>query len=252
LLQLDSAYATFANNGVRNPERAILQITDPLGQQVTDANGKPFYPYVPNPQGYQAISPQAAYQVTSILTDNSARVGDFGQSNPLHFPGREVAGKTGTSQNVEDIVTMGYVPSIAIGVWVGNADKSNTPLAQNIIGIAGAAYIFNAVMAFALDKYHIPGTAPSYGAPTQAGGSFPIPPDMHRAVLSCTTGLAPYAGAPKECDPTSQKIPAAMAGDFAGGKVHSYGWGSKDTGNNFQMPGTNIAWLPNGEDPVSP
>ncbi len=259
LLDLTSAYGTFANLGLREPERAILQITDALGNQVTDDNGTPFFPYNPNPQGYQAISPQTAYQVTSILTDNDARVSEFGPDNPLYFPGRETAGKTGTSQSIEDIVTMGYLPTLALGVWVGNADKNNTPMNPQIIGIAGAAYIFNAVMAFAIDHYHMPGTPPSYGAPTAAGGSFLIPPGMHRAILSCATGLAPYAGkdaqtstSGKGCDPTSNPVPAAMAGDFYQGKWHCGAWGCDDVGNDSKFPGIDIAWLPDGEDPVSP
>jgi len=256
LTELTSAYGTFANGGLRYPAHSIITVKSASFGPVYDINKTQLFPEkLPTP--IQALSPQAAYEVTSILTNNDARGSDFGPDNPLYFPGRETAGKTGTSEDVKDIVTVGYTPSLSIGVWVGNADDSK--LSGTIIGIAGAAYIYNAVMAFAIDHYKMPGTKPSSAITPTAGGSFPIPPGMHRAILSCHTGLQPYAGE-TGCDPTSYAVPDAMKGDLTIGKDgkatwNCYAWGCYDSYNQIgdkTGQAQDIAWMPDGQDPVSP
>ncbi len=191
LLQLTGAYATFADAGVRHPYRAILQIQD--------SQGNILYQAPQSPQGQQVLSPQAAYMLTSILTDNKARLPDFGWYNPLFFgnqyqygaadanhqldyPNLQIAAKTGTSQGPLDIVTMGYSPYLALGVWFGNTD-GNDPLAPNIIGIAGAGYVFHDLMQWSILHYKWPTNA-----------QFPIPTGLALGQVNCTTGLAPYKG----------------------------------------------------------
>jgi membrane peptidoglycan carboxypeptidase len=252
LIQETEAYATLANNGVHEPSRAILEVTDFQGNLVKDASGQPLFAYDPNPPGGQAISPQAAYQVTSILTNNEARYGDFGSRNPLHFWNRDVAAKTGTSELIKDLATMGYTPGLAIGTWSGNDD--DTPTDPNILGIAGAAYIFNAVMAFGIIRLNLPGTKPSKFAPATPGGYFAVPSDMHRAQLSCMTGMAPYQGedVTKECKPYDHTpTPQYMAefGTKTTWACTAWGCNKSDTG---PIPGTNIAWMVNGQDPLVP
>ncbi len=268
LISLTSEYATFAANGVHHNPRSILTITNSNGGPIIDAaTGKQLFAYNPFPQGYQAISPQAAYMVSSILSNNEARDGDFGPNNPLNFYGRSVAAKTGTSQNVVDITTFGYTPWITLGVWSGNAD--GTPADPNIIGIAGAGYIFNAVMSFAIDHFQMPGTLPSTMAAQKPGGYFPIPAGMHLALLSCSTGLAPYPGhsATQPCNPSAAPIPPQMWPEFQPGNMYtnymppfrrgSYyclNWGCvKDYGElPYAFPGLNYAWVINGQDPTHP
>src|SRR5262249_24592041 len=149
------------NNGKRVPPRAILRIETGSGQQI--------YPVLPGPeivppaQGVQVISPQTAYMMTNILIDNKARAQDFGYTNnPLHFDaGRDgadltsfqFAAKTGTSQGAngpQDIVTVGYSPYLSLGVWIGN---SNGKEMHDIIGIAGAGYVFHDVMRWSVDYF---------------------------------------------------------------------------------------------------
>lgn len=192
LLQLTNAYAVFADQGKHVPPRAVLEIADPWGKVLYKA---------PQPQAAQVLSPQAAYEITSVLSDGPARVPDFNNWNPLEFndpntPGAigytpanvynfpDIAAKTGTSQGIQgprDIVTMGYSPYMAVGVWAGNSDS--TDLAQHIIGIAGAGYIFHDIMTWAIKNYKWP-----------TGQEFPIPADMARGDFNCATGLAPYKG----------------------------------------------------------
>jgi membrane peptidoglycan carboxypeptidase len=183
LLQLTSAYGTLANLGRRAPPRAILKIARKDGTVLWQ---------VPNmPQTQQVISAQAAYMVTSVLTDNPARAPFFKVHNPLvldddpKYAHMAIAGKTGTSSGTtgpDDIVTAGYTPFMTLGVWVGNSD-GNDPLNPGIIGIAGAGYIFHDVMDWAANHYN-----------WDPNATFTVPSQMARGVFNCNTGLAPYQG----------------------------------------------------------
>ena len=74
-----------------------------------------------NPE--QLIKPTTAYMMTSLLKGVvEDRHGTGGAARGL---GREVAGKTGTSNNYYDAWFIGYTPQIATGVWVG-FDKERT------------------------------------------------------------------------------------------------------------------------------
>ncbi len=269
LLELTGAYATFANNGYHEPSRSILAITDFAGNDIKTINASgqsvPLVSHNPLPGG-QAISPQAAYMVTSILTDNEARGSDFGLDNPLHFYGRDVAAKTGTSQDTKDIVTEGYTPWLALGVWCGNADNSAM---GNVIGITGAGYIFHAVMAFAIAHYDMPGPAPTYadgnnGAP---GGYFPVPPGLHLAEVNCQTGMAPWKGetaAQLNCNPSALQVPLYLTPFFSENTSATHptplqpgttwtcrGFGCQDTHNGYKLPGQDITWMMDGDDPAT-
>jgi membrane peptidoglycan carboxypeptidase len=177
LIQLTNAYAAMANSGKHVPYRTILRIVDSAGD-VWNA---------PTPQPAQVISPQAAYMLTSVLSDGKARIPGFNKPNPLDFPdfsSFQVAAKTGTGSGKvgpSDIVTIGYSPYLAVGVWVGNANGAD--MTPGIIGIAGAGYIYHDVMDWALKNY-------KYTGPT----TFPIPPNMTMGAFGCNAGLAPYQG----------------------------------------------------------
>ncbi len=69
----------------------------------------------------RVFSPEAAYIVTHILSDPSARLLTFG--NPGYFEfGFPVALKTGTSTNYRDSWLVGYTPGHVVGIWAGNFD----------------------------------------------------------------------------------------------------------------------------------
>ena len=80
----------------------------------------------------------------------SLRTPEFGADSPLYFPGRDVADKTGTTNDYRDAWVIGYTPRIVVGAWAGNDD--DTPMVKKI-----ARYIivpfWNAVMQEALQKY---------------------------------------------------------------------------------------------------
>ncbi|MFA5776948.1 MAG: PBP1A family penicillin-binding protein [Parcubacteria group bacterium] len=139
LLDLTSVFSVFANDGKRNPPQAILEV-----DEETDK-------YVPERKETNVIDPEIARKINSILTDNVSRSPTFGPRSPIFIPDRIVAAKTGTAQEFRDVWTIGYTPSIAVGVWAGNNDHS--PMAEGADGIFTAAPIWRDFMDKTLGRY---------------------------------------------------------------------------------------------------
>lgn len=144
LLDHVGAYATFANRGVR---------FDPVGiLRVEDAQGNILYEWKPQP-GVPAIAPEVADTITNVISDNVARSLIFGSQSYLQLGERPVAAKTGTTNDYRAAWTLGYTPSLAAGVWVGNND--NTAMRRGADGSVIAAPIWNAFMRRALTSVPI-------------------------------------------------------------------------------------------------
>jgi penicillin-binding protein 1A len=105
LLELTSAYGTFANQGVWMPPTAV--------RHVTDAQGKLLEENVP--QGKEALSPETAYVITHMLRG----VVERGTGQAAKALGRPVAAKTGTTNDYSNAWFIGFTPHLATGVWVG-------------------------------------------------------------------------------------------------------------------------------------
>ena len=74
----------------------------------------------------RVLSPEAAYIITHILADPTARLLTFGNPGYFDFP-FPVAVKTGTSSNYRDAWIVGYTSRHVIGVWAGNFDGRPSP-----------------------------------------------------------------------------------------------------------------------------
>jgi len=74
-----------------------------------------------------------ARTISSILSDNAARTPGYGANSPLYIPYRDVAVKTGTSNDYRDAWIIGYAPNLVIGAWVGNND--NSPMEKKVAGL---------------------------------------------------------------------------------------------------------------------
>ena len=121
------------------------------------------------------MDPQAAYEIDNVLTDNSARTYVFGANSPLQIPNRTIAAKTGTTQNYRDGWTLGFTPSLAAGVWVGNNDGTN--LKGGSDGVVVAAPIWNDFMKKALAN-----------TPNE---DFPVPQGIQTVTVDSLSGLLP-------------------------------------------------------------
>ena len=124
LLEMTSAYTVFANEGVYNKPTGILEITD--------LNGNTLEKYLPNEE--RVLEKNAARMVNDILSDNVARTPLFGAQSFLNFGKRDVAAKTGTTNDKRDAWLIGYIPQVAVGVWTGNNDNSPMKKGSSISG----------------------------------------------------------------------------------------------------------------------
>lgn len=139
-IDLTAAFSVFANDGKRNSAYAIKKI-----------ESKNYSYEVKIPKEEQALNPQIARKLNSILSDNEARTPIFGPRSPLYFPDKLVAAKTGTSQEFRDAWTVGYTPNIAVGIWAGNND--GRPMLSGSDGIFVAAPIWRSFMDMALPLF---------------------------------------------------------------------------------------------------
>jgi membrane peptidoglycan carboxypeptidase len=147
-LDLTAAYGAFGNAGVLIPPRMIVEVQDTRGNVIWKA---------PEAEGRQAVSPETAYLVTDILKGNTD-----GRQNPfwsdvlevLNGPEKErrqVAVKTGTSNDARDLATYGYLPAPeddgpawAVGVWMGNSDFSRPKAKKPATSLTAAAPMWRA------------------------------------------------------------------------------------------------------------
>jgi penicillin-binding protein 1A len=126
-LDMASAYATLANDGLRVEPVAIARIEDASGQLL----------YQAEPDRLQALAPGVARGVTHAL--QQVITGGTGTRARLDRP---AAGKTGTSQMWRDAWFAGYTPHLAAAVWVGNATalEPMTPANGYPIRVVGGTY----------------------------------------------------------------------------------------------------------------
>jgi membrane peptidoglycan carboxypeptidase len=145
---LTGAYQVFADQGQRVPQHSILNIWDNYGDELYHYDAS-------HPDATQVITPQIAFLVDNILSDNASRVYEFGGTDTLTFndwngqegADLEVAAKTGTTSNDLDNWTMGFTTSLVVGVWSGNAD-GNDPM-NGVIGLTGAGGIWHDIIEYA-------------------------------------------------------------------------------------------------------
>jgi penicillin-binding protein 1A len=126
LLELTSAYTTFANNGVHNPVRGITRITN--------TNGDILFQNKPKPdrvlqQDTNAIMTWLMRGVVNEGTATSAQIG------------RPVAGKTGTTDKEKDLWFVGYIPQLVTGVWLGNDNSRPTGNASSTAAYAWSQFM---------------------------------------------------------------------------------------------------------------
>jgi 1A family penicillin-binding protein len=144
LLDHTNAFSTFATGGIRHKKVSIMKIEDSTGQILEE--------YKPD-QGERVVEEKYVAMIDYIMSTNDLRAPVFGENNPLRFDSRPVAAKTGTTNEWRDGWTMGYTPSLAVGVWAGNND--NSIMAQGADGIFVAAPIFRSFMDKTLSNYQV-------------------------------------------------------------------------------------------------
>ncbi|HYX16936.1 MAG TPA: penicillin-binding protein 1A [Nostoc sp.] len=112
LLELTSAYGSFATQGLHTEVHGITRILNRQGKVIWSANFKP----------KRVLDADSA----SIMTWMLRNVVQAGTGGAAQLGNRPVAGKTGTSDEARDLWFIGYIPQMVTGVWLGNDDNRPT------------------------------------------------------------------------------------------------------------------------------
>jgi membrane carboxypeptidase/penicillin-binding protein len=173
MIDLATAYGAFANGGTRVDPVAILKVEDQSGRVLEEFK---------QVEGKRVMSPQEAFIISNILSDNNNRVITFGAVNGLQIANYQVAVKTGTTNDKKDNWAIGWTPNLLATVWVGNND--NTPMLKVASGVSGASPIWKRIMLTAL--------------PDRPKQDFAIPASIVQVEVDKVSGYASHDGFPAE------------------------------------------------------
>ncbi|MGH9165099.1 MAG: transglycosylase domain-containing protein, partial [Acidimicrobiales bacterium] len=138
-LEMASAYATIANDGVYHAPVFVKKVTDRNGKVLFQGPGRAR-------RAFSAQTARVAIQVMRTVVDR-------GTGTAAKLPSRQVAGKTGTSQNYENAWFVGFTPQLATSVWmgspIGNVAMTNVG-GRKVTGGSYPARIWGAYMGKAL------------------------------------------------------------------------------------------------------
>ncbi|VAW35362.1 Multimodular transpeptidase-transglycosylase [hydrothermal vent metagenome] len=159
LMEMTRAFSTIANLGVRTEPIYITKVLDRYGN-ILEEN---------TPVSVEVISPQSAYLMSNLL-QGVVENGTGWRARALKRP---AAGKTGTTNNLNDAWFIGYVPNLVAGVWFGHDNEK--PLGKNETGSKAAAPIWVKFMKKSLED-----------VPPE---NFPIPDGVEFVRIDKETGL---------------------------------------------------------------
>ena len=159
LLELTSAYGVFANDGIRNPYRSILEVDDNKGNVLEKSTSNPS----------QVIPTDVARQISQILSDDNHRMTSI---EPIaQSVGRQVAIKTGTTNDYRDVWTLGYTPNLVVGAWAGNNDNHpmKDAISALIITPVWGAFMSQVAQNFPPENFGTPSQIPTDIKPVLRG-----------------------------------------------------------------------------------
>jgi penicillin-binding protein 1A len=157
-IEMAQAYDAFANGGRRVEAYGISRIRTPSGRVIYQHGTS-------GAIGGQAINNPPLYYMNQLL--RGVMTGGTGASAAI--PGRDLAGKTGTTSDYKDAWFVGYTGGFVAAVWVGKDDA--TPM-RGVTGGGSPAAIWKDFMSAALPRLNAP--AIPNGPPMPEGW---VPPD---------------------------------------------------------------------------
>src|ERR671935_438990 len=110
LIDMTSAYGVLANIGLRVDPTFVTKVVDKDGRTVWEH--KDF-------ESRRVLTPEIAWLMTDMLKDTTSVSPVFASWTNI---GRPAALKTGTTDNLKDVYSVGYTPQFVTGVWMGNND----------------------------------------------------------------------------------------------------------------------------------
>jgi len=171
-IEMAAVFAAFANGGMRITPRFVTGVESREGNVL----------WLPSVEMKTAVQPGVAYLMTSVLTDVVER-GTGAAARAEGPPGVPLAGKTGTTNDAQDVWFVGGTPELSAAVWLGyDRPRSLGPSAS---GGRLAAPIFGRI----LREYYRKRPAP---APWER------PADLEERDIDVASGGLAIAGCPPE------------------------------------------------------
>ncbi|MFF3917875.1 transglycosylase domain-containing protein [Streptomyces sp. NPDC001852] len=230
-IRMASAYGTFAASGQQRDPYSVVKVSDKDGVVFTHQD-----------KSTEAFTPQVADNVTDVLKT----VVDKGTGTKAQLPGRDVAGKTGTTDGNKSAWFVGYTPQLSTAISMFRLDdnaknKNRTFLEmygtggqEKIHGASFPAEIWHDYMAEALAN------APVVNFPTpqpigKVLNADPSPTPTPSASQSQTTSPSP---SPSASEPSTSPSPSASQ------TCNGWSWKCGTTG------GTNTGGTDGGTSPT--
>ncbi|MGD8496861.1 MAG: PBP1A family penicillin-binding protein [Gemmatimonadales bacterium] len=180
-IEMAEAYTTFANLGVRVQPRPILRVESAEGEVLWDA---PI-------ERDEVLDEETAWIMVSIMEDVVNRGSGIGVRDPNRIPvpheavprNVPVAGKTGTTNDLNDAWFHGYTPDLVTTSWVGFDQPAR--IRRNAQGGQDAAPINAAVIKWYYEHHPAP-------------EEWARPPDLIERAVDRTSGMLATAWCPVE------------------------------------------------------
>ncbi|MDB9537596.1 penicillin-binding protein 1A [Dolichospermum planctonicum CS-1226] len=139
LLELTNAYGTFATQGNYIEAHGIRRILNREGNVIWAAK------YQPKQVLDTDSSTIMTWMLRNVVTD--------GTGAAAQLDDRQVAGKTGTSDQARDLWFIGYIPQVVTGVWLGNDDNTPTYGSSGSAAYAWHEFMKKAVEGMPIEKF---------------------------------------------------------------------------------------------------
>lgn len=161
-IELVRAYAPFANGGFRITPRLVRRVESSDGTVLWSGESAPLE---------RALDPRDAYQMNSMLRSvveyGTGRViRDYGARGPI-------GGKTGTTNNGDDVWFIGFTPTVVAGFWFGYDNPRPVSDAASGARLAAPAWAD-----FYINGWREPGNEAAWAPP----------PGMSMRVIDATNG----------------------------------------------------------------
>ncbi|MBD2251476.1 transglycosylase domain-containing protein [Nostoc parmelioides] len=139
LLELTSAYGSFATQGLHSEPHGIRRVLNRKGEVIWSANF----------DSKRVLDPTSAAIMTWMLRN----VVEAGTGAAAQLPNRPVAGKTGTSDEARDLWFIGYIPQVVTGVWLGNDNNRPTYGSSGSAAYTWHEFMEKAVEGMPIEKF---------------------------------------------------------------------------------------------------
>ncbi len=204
MMELVSAFTVFPNNGVRVIPYFISRIEDKDGN-ILEENIS---------HSEEVISPQVAYIMTSLMQGVIQRGTSQYARHLTRY--KQLAGKTGTTDDWADARFVGFSPSLCAGVWVGHSEGRIT-IGERQSGAIAALPIWTEFFTKIIEAE---ASIAKENNEEYKREEFPVPPNLEFVQIDRKTGLLPTLVCLPQFIITEVFMPGTAPGRFCSNEDH--------------------------------